>query len=226
MARCEARIEGLRAQVFAADDGVVPARMRELEREWRVLSRTDPDAGLMDLWARIAPSAWIDHKRWRGSPPAAQLDAAIALASDVEGVEAAESAIASLGAALAAWSAPLGARVRWRAFTTDAAVVAALLAEPLRAAREALAAMGVEPIVVERARGLERDVHAAALARLPEHPRLAGDLAHAAFVDHVVSAASLPARPNPVASLRALWRTGYVLSSADDAGVTVELPPL
>ena len=48
----------------------------------------------------------------------------------------------------------------------------------------------------------------------------------AAFVDHVVSAASLPGRPNPVTSLRALWKTGYVLSAVDDSGVTVDMPPL
>src|SRR4051794_21316085 len=66
---CERRIESARADVFAADNGVVGARMTELEREWRRLSKVDPEAGLMELWARIAPPSWIDRKRWRDSAP-------------------------------------------------------------------------------------------------------------------------------------------------------------
>ena len=41
IARCEARIEEARADVFAANDGVVTARMTDLEREWRMLARGD-----------------------------------------------------------------------------------------------------------------------------------------------------------------------------------------
>jgi len=37
---CERRIHHARAAVFAADDGVVPTHMTDLEREWRTLSRT------------------------------------------------------------------------------------------------------------------------------------------------------------------------------------------
>jgi len=115
LAECAGRIERARAAVFAANDGTVPRLMTDLEREWLTLARTDPDGVLMDLWARIAPRSWHDHKRWRGSDAAAQLDAAIALASDVPGVEAAESAMGALRSSLGAWGTRIGARVRWRA---------------------------------------------------------------------------------------------------------------
>lgn len=226
IAQCVANIESARAEVFDAKDGVVTSRMTDLEREWRRLSRPDPDAGLMDLWARIAPPSWIDRKRWRDSEPAARLDAAIALAADVEGVETAESALDALRVALAPWRTPIGARIRWRPFEHDAGCTAPLLAEPLRAAREALCGRGAESVVVERAQRLERDVHEAALVRFPDRAALAGELAHAAFVDSIWYAARLIASPNPVTSLRRLWRAGYVLSAIDASSVTVAFPPL
>jgi len=158
VAACEARIEAARADVFSAKDGVVGARMTTLEREWRLLSRTDPDAGLMDLWARIAPPAWIDRKLWRGSEAAARLDAAIALAADPDGVDAAEAAIAVLRKTSAT---PIGPRIRWRMLTSDFECTTTLL--------------GDQP--------LDPRVHDHALSRLPERPALARDLARAAFVD-------------------------------------------
>ena len=217
--------------MFEAKDGVVSSRMTDLEREWRTLSRPDPDAGLMDLWARIAPPSWLDRKRWRDSEPSARLDAAIALAADVEGVEAAESAVASLRVALEAWGTPIGARIRWRSFEREPDPTTPLLAEPLlaaplRAAREALSRRGVESVVLERAGLLEREVHEAALVRFPARALLARELAHAAFVDCVWCAAPVAERPNPVTSLRALWKAGYALSALDASSVTVELPPL
>jgi hypothetical protein len=227
IARCVARIESARAEVFAANDGVVTSRMGQLEREWRMLSRPDPDGGMMDLWARVAPASWIDRKRWRDSAPAARIDAAIALAADVEGVEAAEAALAALRAALGPRTA-VGARLRWRALAYDFDGTSELLAEPLHAALEALSARG-EParaVVLERARDLEREVLEAASVQIIERPLLAGALAHAAFVDHVWRAAGLLGRTNPVTSLRDLWSTGYVLSAIDASGVIVEIPPL
>jgi hypothetical protein len=222
---CEARIERARADVFAADDGVVSSRMTALEREWRQLSRPDPDAGLMNLWARVAPASWIDRKRFRDSAPPDRLDAALALAADPGGVEAAEAAMASLRSALTPWATPFGARIRWRFFERDAEVLAGLLAEPLRAAHERVSARDTCSVVIDRGRRLEQDVHEAAVARLPERPGLARDLAHAALVDHVWRAASLDL-PNPVTPLRALWATGYTLTSASDEGVVLELPRL
>jgi hypothetical protein len=220
IAGCVARIESARAAIFAANDGVVPARMRDLEREWQRHARVDLDGGVMDLWARVAPPAWMDRKRWRDSEPAAQIDAAVALASDVEGVEAAEAAIVALRVALAAWGTPIGARIRWRMRAHDFERTAELLAAPLGATH------GVHTVALERAKRLEEDVLAAAHARFPERPLLERALGHAALVDAVWRAASLSGRPDPVTPLRALWRTGYVLSEVDRSGVVVEIPPL
>jgi hypothetical protein len=200
--------------------------MGDLEREWRMLSRKDPEGGMMDLWARIAPPSWIDRKRWRDSDPAARVDAAIALAADVEGVEAAELAIDSLRNALGPWGTPIGARIRWRAAAHDFEGTEQLLTEPLRAARDELAARGLESVVLERAQHLEREIHEAACTRFSERPVLARALAHAAFVDYAWHAASPPGRPNPVTALRDLWATGYVLSAIDASDVTVEIPAL
>jgi len=225
LAGCEARIESLRAEVFVAQDGVVTSRMTELEREWRTLSRPDRDGELMDLWARVAPPSWIDRKRWRDSDPAVQVEAAIALAADVEGVEAAEAAIDSLRAALAPWGTPFGPRIRWCASEQDAELTPGLFAGPLREACEALAGGNIASIAFERAQHLRQDVHEAARVRFPRRPLLARDLAHAAFVDFLWRAA-LAARANPVTPLHELWKTGYVLSAIDPSGVTVEIPPL
>lgn len=218
MRDCERRIELARAVVFAANDGVISADMTVLEREWRKLSRPDLEGSLMDLWARIAPAAWIDDKRFRDSDVEDRFDAAIALAADVDGVHAAESAIGALGVAA---GTPIGPRVRFRLRAHDAAHNAALLAEPLQLAREAVA-----HTALEHARELEREVHDATLARLPERPALARDVAHAAFVDSLVHTAELGELPRAVAALRALWMTGYVLSSIEASGVTLEIPPL
>ncbi len=236
---CERSIETLRAQLFAANDGFVGARMTELERTWRTLSRVDPDAGLMDLWARIAPASWIDQKRWRGSSSTTRLDAATLLAADVSGVEAAESAVRSLGLALAAWGTPLGSRIQWRLpdeETQDRPDHAeALLATPLRAASEALVASDVEEIVVGRARRFQDEVREAARSRIPERPDLVRSIAHAAFVDYLFDAVArgsdarsaqrgLGDRPNPVVPLSALWATGYAIAAVDSSGVTLEIP--
>jgi hypothetical protein len=223
---CQARIESLRATVFEANDGVVTSRMTELEREWRALSRSDLDGRLMDLWARVAPHPWIDRKLWRDSDPAEQLDAAIALAADAEGIDTAERAIGSLRAALAPWGIRIGSRIRWRSFESDFDRMVALLAEPLHAANEALSARGMESVVFDRARRLGRAVYEAAEARFPERPALVRSLAHAAFVDGVFGAASPLRRPNPVTAMREFWGAGYVFSAIDTSGVTVEIPRL
>jgi hypothetical protein len=226
IANCERRIETARAAVLAANDGIVASHMTNLEREWRRLSRRDPDAGLMDLWARIAPASWMDRKRWRDSDGAAQLDAAIALAADVDGVEAAESATRALRVALAAWGYPIGPRIRWRSFERDSDRTSELLAEPLRAAGEALDALDTRPVVLERAQLLERDVQEAVLGRFPDRPLLARSIARAAFVDFVWRAAAIGDRPNPTSSLRALWETGYAISDIGISSVTLEIPRL
>lgn len=230
VAECERSIEALRTAVFAANDGFVGARMTELERTWRRLSRVDPDLGLMDLWAHIAPAAWIDQKRWRGSAREAQLDAAVLLAADVLGVIAAESAIRSLGVALAAWDAPLCTRVRWRLPDADTPeppdLTASLLARPLLAANEIIASSDLPAMATARALRLQDDVREAARSRFAHRPELTQSIAHAAFVDYLLGAARLGERLNPVTALFALWTTGYAIAAVDASGVTLEIPPL
>lgn len=186
---CEIRIEQARSAVFAANDGVVTARMTELEREWRTLSRADQEGKLMDLWARIAPPSWIDRKRWRDSDPEHRLDALIALASDPQGVEAAEQAVLTLRPK---------ARIRWRLRAHDAAHV-----------RELVPAAG---------ESFERDVYDLALARHPDRPLLARDIAYAAFYETIA--------PNHVRPFVDLWTNGYVIADVEAAFVTLEIPPL
>ncbi len=180
LSACQGRIEQARAAVFAAGDGIVPAGMTDLEREWRALLRSDPDHELMDLWARMAPRSWLDRKRWRDSAASARLDSAIALAADVAGVEAAEAAVSSLRVALAPWGTSLGAVVRFRPFDSDSDCVTELLSKPLQAALAELALRSARPL--ERAQQLESTVRAAASARFPDRPLLARGLAHGAAI--------------------------------------------
>jgi hypothetical protein len=190
---CEHRIEQLRAAVFAASDGVVGAKMTDLEREWRTLAKIDPDAGLMDLWARIAPTEWHDRKVWRDGPAIDRVDLATALASDIEGVEAAEESVRALAAIHSGEGFTIGARISWRFFDHDRAVFVTTLREaPTR-----------------------KDVLDAVLARFPERPLLARDVAHLA---------TLTSRAADAA--RAIWRAGYAIQSFDVHGVTLEMPPL
>ncbi len=224
IAECEQRINAARTVVFTTNDGVVGSLMTDLEREWRRLSRPDSDAGLMELWARIAPPAWIDRKRWRDSAPELRVDAATALAADPENVGAAESAVAMLRASLAPFGVVLGSRVRWRFCEEENELAPMLLAEPLRVATEACPSRH-RAVVFERARRVEQRVHDAALARLPSRPCLVRDIGHAAFVDFVWSA-SLRDRACPTQALRVLWQTGYALAGADASAITIEIPPL
>lgn len=157
IADCERRIDLARTAVFAASDGVVGAKMTDLEREWRLLAKVDPDAGVMDLWSRIAPSHWHDRKRWRDCPPMDRVDIGVALASDVEGVEAAEEAALRLRGAYAKQGVSVGAPIGWRFFDQDRAVFVTTFREPPPRIRE--------------------DVRDAVLSRFPERPFFARDLA-------------------------------------------------
>lgn len=222
---CEAEIERERARVFGADDGVVSSRMTELERAWRRLSRTDPEAGLMDLWAEVVPRTWVDRKRWRESPPSAWVDAAVALASDVPGVEAAEGAARRLSAALSAWGVALGPPRFRLAPIHDVAIVERLLREPLKRSLDGLLRGGVARRVVERAHLRERAVCDAARAALCPGSPLAAEVAHGAFVADVLRAARLDLA-DPTAPLADLLRTGYAISSADASALVLIVPPI
>jgi hypothetical protein len=219
VADCVARIEAARADVFEANDGVVTGRMTALEAEWRSLSRrADRDGDAMDLWARIAPLAWRDQKKWRVGDPARYADAAIALASDVAGVETAEAAIDALRKML-----PLPSRTRWCFDDGTDVDIRDLLATPLLTARGRLHARDGARFAEEGATELMNRVHADARERLPERPRLATSLAHAAFVD-TVWAITMADEPSPTAALFALWRTGYTIAWIDAAAVTLAIP--
>lgn len=226
IAECEARIVDAREEIFAAHDGVVTARMTDLEREWRLLSRQDPDNGLMDLWADIVPKAWLDRKRWRDTDRAAQLDIAIALASDPDGVDEAERAIEELRTSLAMTGTTVGRRTKWRPDGDDYADTAGLLSNSVDLAREALAKREGERVVVAKGQALAEDVSRAVLERFPDRQVLADAVGRAAFVDHLWDAARLPNKGNPAMALHALWRTGYVLQSVDERDMFLGAPAL
>jgi hypothetical protein len=225
MAQCERSIDDARARVFAADDGIVGRRMTELEREWRRLSSPDPEAGLMDLWAELAPASWIDRKRFRGAEAGAMLDALVALAADPDGVEEAERAVSALRSALAPHGVALGPRVVWCPLAEDRECLASLLSARTRVARAACPSK-IEARIMERAEAVAQDVEAALVVRHPARPRLAADLGAAARLDFVWHAASLAEADNPVVPLRALYRTGYVLAAVDASSVTLAFPPV
>jgi hypothetical protein len=226
VADCIARIEAARAEVFAANDGIVTSRMTDLERQWRWLSRTDPDAGLMDVWARIAPATWLEKKRWREVEATTRLDAAIALASDVDGVEAAEAAVSALRATLAPWGRTIGARIRWHWFEADFAATDELYETALDAATAVHAASPRAGAVLERARGIGCEARELVLARFPDREVLAAAVAHAAFIDALWHGGALRGRASPATPLIDLWRSGYVLSAIDSEGVTIAMPPI
>lgn len=228
IAGCEQRINEARQAVFASNDGVVSSLMTDLEREWRRLSRRDPDAEVMDYWAVVVPPSWVDRKRWRDAPADARLDVAVALAADTENVEAAEAAIDELRRALVALrdeSPSVGARVRYLPLAEDASVVVSLLEEPLRIAREACPERQRERIVA-RAEEVGQKVCAATLARFPERPQLASDIGHAAHVELVARAACRQDVLAIVHAMAKLWETGFVLTAADERSVTIAIPAL
>lgn len=207
-----ARIERARAAVFEAKDGVVPAEMTRLEREWKALSRRDPDEALMDLWARLVPRAWHDKKVWRDGK-GVRIDVAVGVAADLEGVERAEAAATAFAQACTAWGTPIGTDVRFAAFAEDARPVTKLLVPLLSVDRE----------MARRVRALERALQEKVRLRFPHRAGLARDIAIAAAFD---TATASDRRPNPARALRDLWRTGYGLVAADPTSVTVEIPPL
>ena len=85
----------------------------------------------------------------------------------------------------------------------------------------ALSSMDGGNVFIDRARRLERDVHEEALATLGDRPLLARSIACAAFVDRVWQREG-----GPVAPLRALWSTGYVLGSLRGGEATLLFPPI
>jgi hypothetical protein len=225
MASCERRIDDARARVFAADDGIVTRTMTDLEREWRKLSSPDPEAGLMDLWALVAPPAWVDRKRYRDTSPDQMLDALVALASDPHGVEEAERAVLALVQALRSHGVEAPSKVVWSPLGDDTECLTSMLEAPLHVARAACPRK-IETRIAERADSVGRELASEVLARHPTRPHLAADLAAAARLDFVWQAASLAPAENPAAPVRALYGTGYVLAAVNATSVSLAFPPL
>lgn len=223
LSSCERRIDDARAEVLAADDGVVTGRMTALEREWRKLASPDPEAGLMDLWAELAPPGWIDRKRFRDAAAEGRLDAVVALASDPDGVDTAERAAVTLRRALAPHGVALGERVVWRPLGADRECLASVLSARVGFARAACP-REIEARVVERAQQVRSEVERAVLRRYEDRPLLAAELAAAAELDFVWQASSLASTESPVEPLRVIYECGYALAAADAASVVLEFP--
>jgi hypothetical protein len=181
----------------------------------------------MDAWARLVSPASLDRKRWRDSAPSEWLDVLVALAADEANVWAAERAVGELHDALSGYELNVGRRVRFRfrSGASEGRGTLALLAAPSRFASERCADR-VRAAVLARAGREQERVRCAALERFPERPQLAEELGQAASLDFVWRAAGLEPSRNPAPGLRALWATGYVLSSYDASSATLEIPPL
>ena len=238
LADCRSRIEDARASVFAAGDGVVKANMTALEGEWLALARAERscEERTLALWNAIAPRHWAGRLRWPSTGDvAADAEAAIALASDPEGVERAESCALRLASVLATWEFDVAPTVTWHvAREPQIARADALLERPLRALTDAIASTYGAEALVARAHRVERDVLDAAtqspLLSTNEGLALAADLALVARVDFLWGACAVEARrvgaahddaASPAAALLELWKTGYVLSAIGGQGVTL-----
>lgn len=238
LADCRRRIEAARATVFAADDGIVGARMTELEREWITLARADRGARtrILEVWNEIAPPHWRGRLRWDITDDLARdLEAAVTLASDPSGVERAEDCALRFAAALSAWQPPLGSRLTWSVAPVPLVETRAevLLAAPLVAIQSVVAASYGGPAILARAFDVERDVLAltSAAPALRDSEPLAADIAFAARVHFLwqvclvdgreVGGRSVTRLDNPVDALRDLWSTGYALGSADCHNLTL-----
>ena len=249
LADCQKRIETARAAIFKAGDGVVGARMTALEREWLAHQRAErsPEERALELWNEMAPRRWAGRLR---SPftgdPTADLEAAVMLASDPEGVERAESCGLRLAAALSTWGFEVRAAVRWRVASDPVIETRAeqLLAGPLSALTAALTSTYGAEALVARAHRIERAVldAAAGSALLSSREALVTDLALVARVDFLWSACSVEARrvpadhlnagrafgelENPAAALLDLWKTGYLLAALEGDGVALASVPI
>jgi hypothetical protein len=225
LALCVEQIDEARRVVFEADDGVVGAHMTALEREWRRLSREDPEGGLMDLWAGLVTPASIDLKRWRGAGASDELEALVALAADEANVILAEAALAQFAERLSQHGVVIGKRIRWRfgagqqRTLLETLVVLAKVAAEKCGERERAAILA----------GSEREqesVRAAGEERFLGRPLLVEELAQAAQVDFLWRSARLGDSQNPVSPLLSLWGAGYAIYELDAREVTLEIPPL
>lgn len=226
---CEARIEELRAEVFAASDGVVPARMTELEREWRWRARHDNEAELVALWAHVLPPlaspSWVDRKAWRDSERESWVEAAIALAADIDNVQAAEAAIERLRELVLPYGLALPRRTRWRLMAQEGPGAPQLFEGALEHARSACPPSEKDAIFVA-ADGESRRVYDSMVNHRPDLTNLASDFARATFLDFVWRASALRQGDNPVGALSDLWQKGYAIAEIEPHSIVLWLPPL
>jgi hypothetical protein len=225
LADCRARIEGARATVFAAGDGVVRGDMTALEREWRTLSREERsiEERTLALWGEIAPTPWAGRLRWTPSGDlASDIEAAVTLASDPIGIEQAEAAARRLApAASFTWHVGPGPRI---------ARASEHLADVLRALTDAIAPRYGGAALLARADEREREVSAAASdsPAIAAVEGLSADVGFVARLDFLWRARSVDSRAGsvecPGAAWIDLWRTGYVVSSLDTDAITLGAP--
>jgi hypothetical protein len=145
----------------------------------------------------------------------------ITLASDADGVEAAESCAAALRAALAPCEVEVGAQVEWM---VSPDVVYAVRAEELFA--PALASVdGAGHDVVQRAHRLRRDVRVGVGDRtiVARNSSPARELGWLAFAATLWSAQRGDAPP--FAPFVEIYRLGYVPTAIDASGVTLTAVP-
>ncbi len=219
LAEIESRIGDARAAVFAAGTGAVGADMTALEREWLAASRAiGADRGLESnraeqplerFWARVAPEGFV---RRLGADSA---EAMATLASDPEGVERAERAVAELRAALSVRGVAIGARVEW---SVSSELTFGVRAEELFAA--SLAELVCDHGATQAAHRLRRDVQQRLSAvRAPSrNSSVSRELGFLAFASALGVADVAPAL--------AIYRLGYALTAANDTAVVLTSLPL
>jgi hypothetical protein len=208
LADIENRLSRARERVFAEGSGKVPAEVTAIEREWLAAARSkSPARELETLWRQIAPERWQ-----RPVPEGAE--AMVTLASDPDGVDAAERAAASLREALAPWGVTLGPRVQW---VVSRELTFAVRAEELFAAPLATCAEAAHD-VVQRGHRVRRDLRdRLGPQTIPtRNSSLAREIGIIAFGSTVREQGA-----DPFAPALEIYALGYALTAADAAGVTI-----
>lgn len=220
LAEIEERIQRAREKVFGEGTGVVGAEMTALEREWREASRDVSQGAVLDrFWTQVAP------ERWRAEPPrvTGSAEAMATLASDPEGVEAAERAAASLRGALATWQVTIGARVEW---CVAREITFAVRAEELFAGPVAALSELADHAAVQAAHRVRRDVRERLGAQKTptRNSSIAREIGVLAFGASLWESAAARLDANvvdPFAPALEVWRLGYALTGADASGVVL-----
>lgn len=213
LADIENRLSRARERVFAEGSGKVPAEITAIEREWLAAARNPaPARELETLWRQVAPERWLDGAR----PMPEGAEAVVTLASDPDGVEAAERAAHDLREALVPWGVTLGTGVHW---VVSRELTFALRAEELFAAPLAACAEAPHEIV-QAGHRLRRDLRDRLGAQTvpTRNSSIARELGLLAFGASVWETRK---EPSPFAPALAIYTLGYAISAADSTGVTL-----